>query len=128
MHKIQIKLLLLILIQEDRCVRAGGDWLTDVCTLTIFTSVESTCGLTGLGTTSWSSPLCTKQLDTTITGNESTGVLIYGDWNTMDWDFGSSTQFPALRSYKENTAGVQETGEILCGQGNERASGPSTCP
>ena len=110
---------------EENCVRAGGDLLLAVCTLTIFTRVESTCGLAALGT-SWSGSLCTKQLDNTL--YPSTVVLIYGDWDTKDWDFGSSTQFPALRSYKENTAGVQETGEILCGQGNERASGPSTCP
>ena len=44
----------------------------------------------------------------------------YDDWSTNDWVFGTSSQYPALRSYK--TDGSQ--GDLLCGQPSPR----SQCP
>ena len=43
-------------------------------------------------------------------------------WNTNNWDFGNTSQYPALRSYKENADGAQIQGDLICPQPAPRAS------
>ena len=45
----------------------------------------------------------------------------YTDWSTNDWDFGTSSQYPALRSYNED--GSQQ-GALLCSQPSPQAQCP----
>ena len=42
-------------------------------------------------------------------------------WNVFDWDFGNTSQYPALRSYEKDGINPQTQGEILCGQPSPRA-------
>ena len=37
-------------------------------------------------------------------------------WSELNWDFGTTSQYPALRSYKVNTGGTQIQGELICKQ------------
>ncbi len=37
-------------------------------------------------------------------------------WDTKNWNFGSTSQYPSLKSYKENSIGTQIAGDLLCGQ------------
>ena len=46
----------------------------------------------------------------------------YDGWDSRNWVFETSAQYPTLRSYVEDSNGNQEEGVILCGQGSERAS------
>ncbi len=44
----------------------------------------------------------------------------YTGWSTNDWEFGTSSEYPALRSYKKD--GTE--GDLLCGQLAPRAQCP----
>ena len=46
-------------------------------------------------------------------------------WSTNNWDFGNTSQYPALRSYKENAGGTQIQGDLFCGQPAPRAGCPA---
>ncbi len=37
-------------------------------------------------------------------------------WNVFNWDFGSTSQYPSLRSYEKNSSGNQIKGGLLCNQ------------
>ena len=41
-------------------------------------------------------------------------------WNSYDWNFGSTSQYPALRSYKTNDSDMQIEGDIICAQPTPR--------
>ena len=41
-------------------------------------------------------------------------------WNSHDWNFGSTSQYPALRSYKTNDSDMQIEGDIICAQPTPR--------
>ena len=41
---------------------------------------------------------------------------IYADWSTQNWDFGSASQLPLLRAYRENSGGSQVQGQLIAGQ------------
>ena len=41
-------------------------------------------------------------------------------WDTNNWDFGTNSQYPALRTYKENESDVQIQGDLFCGQPQPR--------
>ena len=54
--------------------------------------------------------------DSMVDVGGGTMVALFEGWSTNSWDFGvDSTDFPALRSYKES-GGVQVAGTLLCGQ------------
>ena len=47
---------------------------------------------------------------------------IYGAWSSRNWDFGTASQFPALKSFVDNNNdGANEEGVLLCGQEAPRA-------
>ena len=52
------------------------------------------------------------------------GLRSAPNWSTNNWDFGNTSQYPALRSYKENTEGNQIQGDLICGQPAPRAGCP----
>ena len=57
-----------------------------------------------------------KALTADITDADFTGDN--NGWNAFNWDFGTDTQYPSLKSYKvENNSQVE--GELLCGQSPE---------
>ena len=41
-------------------------------------------------------------------------------WSLNDWDFGSTSQYPALRSYKTDDSDMQIEGDIICAQPDPR--------
>ena len=43
-------------------------------------------------------------------------------WNALSWDFGDSTQYPAVKSYREDGMGTQLDGYLLCDQPADRAA------
>ena len=47
-------------------------------------------------------------------------------WNVFDWNFGDNTQYPALRTYKENDSDVQIQGDLICPQPAPRTD--AECP
>ena len=47
-------------------------------------------------------------------------------WDTNNWDFGTTSQYPALRTYKEDAGDVQIQGDLFCGQPQPRTQ--TTCP
>ena len=44
----------------------------------------------------------------------------YTGWSTNDWEFGTTSEYPALRSYKDDGS----EGDLLCGQKTPRAQCP----
>ena len=55
---------------------------------------------------------------------------IYDDWNSNSWDFGTASQFPALRSFVDNNndgdnADSGEEGVLLCGQPGQQDTTPT---
>ena len=55
---------------------------------------------------------------------EGTATAPADRWSTNDWDFGDNTQYPALRTYKENDSDVQIQGITFCDQPTPRAECP----
>ena len=95
-------------------------------------STEATCNAL-LGAASWSSGSC--NLPSTQATCEGAGltwtsgspgscgrpVTTYAGWDSKAWDFGTTSNFPALRSYKTNDSGTVVQGDLICGQPAPRA-------
>ena len=56
---------------------------------------------------------------------ESTSNPDGSGWNAFDWDFGTTSQYPALRTYEES-AGSQTQGNLFCPQPQPRTN--AGCP
>ncbi|MCH9663169.1 MAG: T9SS type A sorting domain-containing protein [Gammaproteobacteria bacterium] len=49
-------------------------------------------------------------------------------WSANDWDFGTASQYPSLRSYEENNAGDQVVGTLFADQPCPRGGCPTVAP
>ena len=66
-----------------------------------------------------------KMLMLTAGAFESTSNPDGSGWNAFDWDFGTTSQYPALRTYEES-AGSQTQGTLFCPQPQPRTN--AGCP
>ena len=65
--------------------------------------------------------------DSMVDVGGGTMVALFEGWSANSWDFGTNSQFPALRGYKES-GGVQVAGTLLIGQPCPRAQCSPTSP
>ncbi len=97
----ELKALTADITMENACTAAGGTFSGGTCTII----TENACTSAG-GDWDTASSTCS-------------GLSLAG-WNEFDWDFGTDTQYPSLRSYKTGTDAdgnsIQIEGELLCEQ------------
>ena len=84
-------------------------------------------GTSGLTTSAGGTGKMTTEMQMLTAGAfETTSNPNGSGWSTNNWDFGTTSQYPALRSYEKEGSNPQTQGEIICRQPAPRAG--AGCP